>query len=56
MKPSEKITTLGDFPRDLGVESGIGALTVASVPGWVGLRRLRCSRQSGKLAAKLGAS
>lgn len=51
----EKITTLEEVPRDLGVESGFGAVATGSVSGWVGLRRLRC-RQSGKSAAKLCAS
>lgn len=55
-EPSEKKTTLEDVPRDLGVESGFGAVTTASEPGWAGLRRLRCCLQSGKSAAKLCAS
>lgn len=56
-EPSAKITTLEDVPRDLGVESGFGAVTTASVLGCAGLRRLRCFWwQSGKSAAKLCAS
>lgn len=45
----------GRLPQESGNREWL-LVTVASVPGWVGLRRLRCCWQSGKLAAKLCAS